>query len=220
MTLSPDQNLELIEKCLDWDEKAKATLSNLALDEDAEVRMRAIEKISEIAVELPTDVMQTALKDEDEIVRLTAIEAIDDRSLVEFRELLVGMLDDKEYLVRSAIARYLGHIGSESDVDSLVKLLGAADHDTVKASVYFAMCKIRPQDYRIWLSKIETLLKLSNYLTKCCIANEFASGSMSDHKAEVITIIAEALKNEKDAATVSSLNHAAAMMGINEDASL
>ena len=184
--------------------EAMRTLAAYSSDRNYEVRIAALENISEWAIEIE-GIVGRAMRDRNELVRIAAIEIVGEMKLVGLQAEVVRHLEtDRSPLVRAYAAVALGEMHSVNPRDILEpRLQDRNEH--VRAGIYYGLAKAGVHKY---LKPFLNGLKSTNYRIRCFTANLLTSLDRTNDRTLIIRLLKEALEREDTVAARSSIEHA------------
>jgi len=184
--------------------EALRALAAQCSDRDYEVRIAALETLSECAIEIE-GVVGRAMRDRNELVRITAMEIAAEMILIGLKDEVVRHLEtDRSPLVRAYAAIALGEMKTANLRDILEpRLRDRNEH--VRAGIYYGLAKAGVHKY---LKPFLNGLKSANYRTRCFTANLLTSLAQNSDRALIVRLLKEALEREDTVAARSSIESA------------
>ena len=178
-------------------------LVNLVRDHDAEVRLRAVERIGFNGSRETTDLLLAALDDPDELVRVQGLEELSYRKDLTDAdaERIRPCLDDESKLVRRYAATALAAARDLSAIPLLKERLDRAA--TAEQSSYcFALVELGEREY---LDTALGLLEAECYQTRCSVANRIVDFVDDSNREWIVAALRKAWQTEASRAVRTTI---------------
>jgi HEAT repeat protein len=179
-------------------------LLRLSRNDDAEIRMRAIEAINKSRNFYEVrDRLFEGLNDVDELVRIECLEFIGDTRDIYFVSDVEKLLNDEAWLVRGVAAVVLSKIGNDAPKKIIESKIYGTDNDEELIRYYLSLAIYGHDEY---VEKVFSLLYTSsNYRLKCSIVNMLEDCIDFLDQQKVLMSLQKALDEENDEVVRSSL---------------
>jgi len=174
-----------------------------------EVRVAALEALSETAVDIETHV-RNAMQDRDELVRTTAVELAGEQRLVNLKQEIVRRFrSDRSWLVRSAAAVALGDLGlPDARTPLLERIERSCEEERVR--IYYALVRLGGRKF---LKPFLEGLNDPFYRIRCATANLLPALVVKSDRRRIVKLLTDALHGEQTDAARSSLRNALEQIG-------
>jgi HEAT repeat protein len=196
--------LEEVELIIANDEYGFERLLQLSYDNDAEVRLRAIEALYPFSdTQEIIHRIREALDDYDELVRVASIEILGDWEDNSSVSKIINCLNDEQWLVRAYAAIALCKLGDRIAVEVIESKICYTSNDEELLRYYMALWCLGKKQYRV---KALELLEHPEYRVRCAVANLLLEcKDYVEINEDIVKKLDDALKKEKTEASRSSI---------------